>query len=119
MNDKVFKRITEVYSSGITSKSKIAKTLQPEFPSLSFNSIRLKASRFLNKIKSKAFYEECESIGIDPETVTHYWYKGKHYSINAKANKYEFDYDDFKSDLIDEISKWSPNYPVIARDKYK
>lgn len=119
MNHKVLNRIQELYSSGITSKAKIAKKLQPEFPNLSFHALRLKASRLIKKLSNPAFYEECKNIGIDPETVSHYWYKGKHYSIHAKTDKDEFKYEDFREDFISEISKWSPKYPAVARDKYK
>lgn len=119
MNHKVLNRIHELYNSGITNKSKIAEILKHEFPKLSFDAIRFKASRLIKKLSNPAFYEECERVGIDPETVNHYWYKGKNYSIHAKSKSSEFNYEDFKEDFISEISKWSPNYPIVARDRYK
>ena len=72
-------------------------------------------SKYLNAAKNRGVFEECEKIGIDPEKINNYWYKGKHYSINVKGDKNEFNYDEFKKDLIDEISKWSPSYPKIFR----
>lgn len=34
--------------------------------------------------------QECEAVGIPVESVGHYWYKGKHYSIHAKPNKLDY-----------------------------
>jgi hypothetical protein len=119
ISKNVKKSIEELYKQGIKSKADIARKLQPEFPELSFNALRFKAQRLIKKLSNTAFYEECEKIGIDPNSVNHYWYKGKHYSIHAKTGNDDFKYEDFKEDLISEISKWSPNYPTVARDKYK
>ena len=118
MSKNVKKRIEELYEQGIKSKSAIARTLVKEYPELSFDAIRCKASRMIKKINNSFFYNECEKIGIDPESVNHYWYKGKHYSIHANNNSDSFNYEDFKEDLISEISKWSPSYPKIKRDIY-
>lgn len=69
-----------------------------------------------NWTKDKGLYEACKGAGIDYENVSHYWHKGKHFSINVKKNN-EFDHSAFKVDLIEEISKWSPNYPQFKREK--
>lgn len=118
MSKNVKKRIEELYNDGIQSKSEIARRLKSEFPELSFDAIRFKASRYIKRISNSDFHLECEKLGIDPNTVKHYWYKGTHYSINVKGESNEFNYDDFKEDFISEISKWSPNYPKLSRRQY-
>ena len=110
----VNKRVLDLYNQGITNKSKIARELIKEFPDQSFTAIRLKASRKIRELSQ--INNECERLGIDLDDVSHYWFKGKHFSINVK-NKSSFNYDDFKDDFISEISKWAPDYPKINRDK--
>lgn len=68
-----------------------------------------------NWTKDKGLYDECKTAGIDYDNVNHYWHKGKHFSINVKKDN-EFNYDEFKQDLIEEISKWSPRYPTFRRE---
>lgn len=69
-----------------------------------------------NWTKDKGLYEACKIAGIDYENVSHYWHKGKHFSINVKKDK-SFNHDEFKKDLINEISNWSPSYPKFKREK--
>lgn len=117
MSNTIKERILELINQGFDSKSKIARKLQDEFPEYSFDALRFKTSRIMKKYSNSAIYEQCKELGIDPDKVNHYWYKGKHYSIHVN-NKDEFSFEDFKKDLVSEISKWSPNYPKIARDRY-
>ncbi len=111
-------RILDLYNQGFTSKTKIAKQLAKELDVPYNDNLRRKVSYNFHKALDTGIFDECERVGIDPEKVNHYWYKGKNYSIHVKGSSNEFNYDEFKSDLIDEISKWSPKYPKIARDKY-
>lgn len=111
----------QMYDMGIHNKSEIARQIC-QAHGLEFNSTRLLVSRSINKKFGSrnidpALLQECHNVGIDPAKVSNYWYKGKHYSINVK-NSESFNYDDFKENLIDEISKWSPNYPKISRSNY-
>lgn len=69
------------------------------------------------KKHAPALIEECQRVGLDVDDVSAFWYKGKHYSILSSKKKDEFNYEDFKSDLISEISKWSPSYTKVTRDK--
>jgi hypothetical protein len=113
-------RAIQMYTSGIHNKSEIARQICEE-GKLPFTSTRLIVSRAINRTANKgldpALAQECENVGIDPNKVSNYWYKGKHYSINVR-NEDNFSYDDFKDDLISEISKWSPKYPKVERNKY-
>lgn len=71
-----------------------------------------------NKRHAPALIDECERIGLNVDDVSAFWYKGKHYSILSSKKKEEFNYEEFKSDLIAEISKWSPDYRKIDRNDY-
>jgi hypothetical protein len=115
---KYKERIVELYKQGFTSKTKIAKQLAKEMNVPYSDNIRRKVSYNFHRALDTGIFDECERVGIDPEKVSHYWYKGKNYSINVKGSSNDFNYDEFKSDLIDEISKWSPNYPKLKRESY-
>lgn len=58
---------------------------------------------------------ECEAIGIPIESVGNYWYKGKHYSIHSNANRVS--YFDLQDEIIGEMKKHAPKYPVIKYQK--
>lgn len=62
--------------------------------------------------KNKGLSDECEAVGIDVSSVKHYWYKGKHYSINANGGK-EDAYNIIRNSLIDEIKEYAPKYSAI------
>lgn len=121
MNKQIRSRAIELYTSGITNKSEIARIISHEMDITDVQPVRLVASRVINKKFGKAnsmdpaLVNECNAVGIDPNNVNNYWYKGKHFSINA-SNKKEFDYEEFKKDLVDEVSQWSPKYRKIDRN---
>ncbi len=109
-------RVLELYDNNIRNKAQISRTIIKEFE-LDSNpdAVRMQVLRI---IKNRAIDDECESVGIDPAKVKHYWYKGKHYSINV-SGKDEFDPESFISELTEEISKWSPKYKKIKRKRTK
>lgn len=57
------------------------------------------------------FLQECRSQGLDPEKVTQYWYKGKHYSIFVKEK--QISPKEFTEELVDRIIEHSPKYKSI------
>lgn len=59
--------------------------------------------------------DECNEVGIDVNSVSHYWYKSKKFSIFAKPN--EFTKDEFLKSIEDLISNYSPSYPQIDYPK--
>jgi len=59
--------------------------------------------------------DECNEVGIDINSVSHYWYKSKKFSIFAKPNEYTRD--EFLKSIEDLISKYSPSYPHIDYPK--
>lgn len=58
----------------------------------------------------------CNDVGIPMEKVKHYWYKGKHMSINVDNRDPEKTYMDMRDDIIKEMDAHSPAYPEIKRD---
>ena len=65
--------------------------------------------------KDNLLAEECKASGIDINSISHYWYKSKKFSIFAKPN--EFTKDEFLKSIEDLISKYSPKYPTIDYPK--
>ena len=61
--------------------------------------------------------KECQQAGIDINSVHHYWYKSKRFSIFAKPN--ELSKDEFLKSIEDLISNYSPKYPLIDYPKIK
>ena len=59
--------------------------------------------------------EECENTGIDINSVSHYWYKSKKFSIFAKPN--ETNQQEFLDSIENLISNYSPSYPSIDYPK--
>ena len=114
-NNLIKLKAIELKNSGIKNKSEIARIVCKELDLEYSDATRMAVSRALSN--ETAILDECEAVGIDPTKIKHYWYKGEHFSINVKGENDAFNYDDFKQDLIDEISKWSPNYPTIVREK--
>jgi len=108
--------ILDLYRSGMTNKTEIARRV---FGDSSENSRGYVRRAIINYETNRALYDECERVGIPVEDVKHYWHKGQHFSINVKGDSSEVNLDEFKTELISEIKKWSPSYKKIKRDKLK
>jgi hypothetical protein len=67
--------------------------------------------------RHEALQRECEEKGIPIEDVKHYWYKGENFSINVKSPSVS--YLDVRDEIIKDLSKYTPVYPIIKRDKIK
>ena len=63
-----------------------------------------------------ALEKECQKLGIPVDQVKHYWHKGKHFSIFSKK-KGQPTYQEIRDELIQEMSEYAPEYPVIERHK--
>jgi hypothetical protein len=59
--------------------------------------------------------EECDAVGIPINSVGHYWYKGQHYSIHAKAN--ELSYLQAIQDIVNELPKRKLKSLVKSKSK--
>lgn len=109
-------RASDLYHSGMTNKSEVFKVLVKEFGLEVSDSTRKNVSNYIKTSKNSAIIDECERVGIDIDTVNRFWHKGKQFSILSVDKSKQFSYDDFKDDLIAEISKWSPEYKKIIRE---
>ena len=108
-------RAIELFKTTELSTVKIAKKVAEEFNFNYNDSFRKKISNQINKNVNRGVFNECESVGIDPKKVNHYWYKGKNYSINVKEDKEQLSYDDFKEDFRDFVSTLKPKHISIKR----
>ena len=104
----------ELYKKGV-SITEIAKKICKENSLEYTDAKRSSTSKIINRVKSKGVLDECEAVGIDPEKIKNYWYKGKHYSINVKGETDQFKYEDFKEDFIASVKDIKPNYIQIIR----
>lgn len=109
-------RASDLYHSGMTNKSEVFKVLVKEFGLEVSDTTRKNVSNYIKSSKNSAIINECERVGIDIDTVDRFWHKGKQFSILSVDKSKQFSYDDFKDDLIAEISKWSPEYKKIIRE---
>jgi hypothetical protein len=77
-------QIVNLYKTGLPI-SEIARRICKENNIEFTDNKRRITSKLLNRAKNKGVFDECEAVGIDPEKIKSYWYKGKHYSINVKG----------------------------------
>jgi hypothetical protein len=100
-------RILDLYNQGFTSKTKIAKQLAKELDVPYNDNLRRKVSYNFHKALDTGIFDECERVGIDPEKVKHYWYKGKNYSINVKGAEegIQIDFDAIINSCISDRKK--------------
>jgi hypothetical protein len=68
-------------------------------------------------VEHRALEQECEEKGIPIDSVNHYWYKGKHFSLHVKNDSVSMD--SMREDIIKEMNKYSPKYNKIERTKSK
>lgn len=108
---KYVQRVKELLSEGI-SRQKIRDTIVSEYgtnPDTTSRRIR----RIASEMNMSAINDECDRVGIDPLSVKHYWYKGKHFSINASSPSVS--YEDIRDELIEEMKSHAPSYHEVRR----
>ena len=64
-----------------------------------------------NQRHDPALVQECEAVGISPESVSNYWYKGKHFSIHV-SNK-PVSMMDISDLIIGEMKAHAPIYKEV------
>ena len=117
MTNKHLEHALWLYNETTDNKSEIARRIKKEYGlEQSINSIRKRVARYIKRQESKGLVDECEEVGIPVDKVKHYWYKGKHYSINVKGEN-GVSYDEIRDELIDEMKEHAPEYPTIVRQK--
>ena len=66
--------------------------------------------RRLKKKHHKALEKECKAVGIPTESVNHYWYKGKNFSIHAKSDEVKFNDEDIQEAVKGALEGYSKPY---------
>jgi hypothetical protein len=109
--------VKELWKQGRTA-TEIAKQIYPKYEAdTKFEALRMRVYRELLRESHSALLEECDTVGINPENVSTYWYKGERFSINVKPEGDKFDPNQFIERLVSEIKTWSPEYKTITRSK--
>jgi hypothetical protein len=67
--------------------------------------------------RPNTFLEKLESSGFDGDSWRSGWIKTETESIHIYNDKGAISYDDIKEEMIEEMKKHAPKYPVIKRDK--
>jgi len=109
-------RALELYKEG-KNYTQVAKQVAKEYNINYTDNFRRVVNKWIKRRVDKGVFDECENVGIDPEKIKHYWYKGKHYSINVKGGNETFKYEDFKEDFIDSVKDLRPNHIQIIRNE--
>lgn len=97
----------ELYKQGV-SITKITKKICKENNIEFTDTKRRLTSKIINKEKSRGVFDECEAVGIDPDKIKNYWYKGKHYSINVKGEtdtSRELDFDKVIAECMESYER--------------
>lgn len=93
------------------STEEAAKILGLTKNSLKTTRVRLIAKGLLekqnpNQRHDPALIKECLQVGISPEAVSNYWYKGKHFSIHVRNQQVSLT--DIADLIIGEMKSYSP-----------
>lgn len=73
---------------------------------------RVEAARLVQH-QHPGLADYCEQHGVPVESVSHYWSKGKHYSVFAKQG--QLTYEEVRDKIIEEMNVYSPVYPELKR----
>lgn len=65
--------------------------------------------------KHPALAAECDAVGLPIDSVSNYWHKGKHFSVHVNGK--DVSLWDLKEQVIGEMKKHSPKYPVMKYTK--
>jgi len=113
--DEYREEIISLYKQGKGSDA-IAKELSGRYD-LDFNgrSIRNASQRWRNEGGQVA--DILSDKGLDPSNWNHAWVKSKEGTVFIRNNSGLVSFEDFKNDLKDEMSKYSPSFEKIKREK--
>lgn len=84
---------------------------------INYNTFRTLYNDWKKEANHIGLSQECNEIGIPLDSVNHYWYKGKHFSIHAKNEGVT--YEDFRKELIEDLKEYSPKFEKIKRSPSK
>jgi hypothetical protein len=112
MNKHVKSRAIELYTTGITNKSEIARIIAKELNSDDFTSIRLASSRAINKKFGRkvdnGIREASQSVEVDYKNVPYLWLKTKEASLFVKNPTFEAKEIDFDKVISECMSDYKP-----------
>jgi len=110
-------RAIELFKSGITNKSEIARTISAETGNENVHSIRIMVIKHLKTITGESsFLDECDKEGIDPSKVSMFWHKSKRYSIKVDEKTNPLEDIDFNK-IVRECSTTKKILPKIKTPK--
>ena len=122
-NEIIKDRAFEIYESGITRPTDIARRLVDE-GYIDEDRARTVRRTVSNWVKSKYVADtnpglalECDTVGIPLDSVKHGWYKGKHWSIAFKADQEEGpSFEDMLKDHMEDVKNHTFSYEKIKRE---
>jgi hypothetical protein len=119
--NEIKEKAWSLFISGETNITEISRKLKEERGlDNDVEQIRKYLSRYINKRrKNNALYEEADKIGIDPENINHYWYKGKHFSIHSNNPKNDVSFEEIVQNIIDDMKGHQPKHPNYKRQNSK
>ena len=119
--NEIKEKAWSLFISGETNITEISRKLKEERGlDNDVEQIRKYLSRYINKRrKNNALYEEADKIGIDPESINHYWYKGKHFSIHSNNTKNDVSFEEIVQNIIDDMKGHQPKHPKYKRQNSK
>jgi hypothetical protein len=103
MKKEIRSRASELYNSGLTSKTDIARELTKEFPGQSLDSLRMIAQRIISKT-NKGIDIAAKIAQVGSHNVPYLWLKSKEASLFVKNPHYrtvEIDFDKIISECMD------------------
>jgi len=83
------------------SQYSVAQYIQEKYNHASLSAARVAVARVLKR-HNKALEDECAAVGIPVESVSHYWHKGKSFSINARPDHTEDHVEEIFSRILSE-----------------
>ena len=102
-----------MFRDGNTNKSDIARQVKEKFNIKEpVSNIRRYISYYINR--HQALEGQCKEIGIPVDNVSHYWHKGKHFSINVRKDAPP-SYLEMRDQIIAEMQEHAPLYQHIHR----
>ena len=114
-NKEIKEEALSMWSTGIASQTKIAKTLAKKHNIKNTDGLRRNICNWIKAIDSPALAEECEEVGIPLADVRHGWYKGKHWSIAFKQKDDGISTDEMLADHIEDVKNHTFKYEKIER----
>lgn len=113
-DDVIKELILKGYTTGTSISQEIIRNSKER---LSADQLRKYCTKHLKAYQAPEFQEHCESIGVNPGNVNYYWHKSQKFSLNITPDRISLE--EWRNEMIKEMKKYSPKYPVIKRTRVK